>query len=37
MNQLMVWIEQDGSRDLYAQAQRWLRTHPQRVRSWLNG
>ncbi|MGA7978761.1 MAG: glycine betaine ABC transporter substrate-binding protein [Chromatiaceae bacterium] len=35
MNQLMVWIEQDEGRDPYAQAERWLRTHPQRVRTWL--
>jgi glycine betaine/proline transport system substrate-binding protein len=36
MNQLMVWIEEDKGRDPYAQAERWLQTHPQRVREWLD-
>jgi glycine betaine/proline transport system substrate-binding protein len=36
INQLMVWIEQDGRRDPYAQALRWLRTHQDRAQAWLN-
>jgi glycine betaine/proline transport system substrate-binding protein len=36
MSQLMIWIQQDHGLDPYAQALRWLRTHPQRVQSWLD-
>jgi glycine betaine/proline transport system substrate-binding protein len=32
---LMVWIETDRRRDPYAQALRWLRTHPEQVAAWL--
>ncbi len=35
LGKLMVWIETDQGRDPYAQALRWLRTHPDRVRAWL--
>lgn len=35
MEQLLVWISQHGD-DPYSQAQRWLRTHPQRVSEWLD-
>ncbi|MBK1649778.1 glycine betaine ABC transporter substrate-binding protein [Rhabdochromatium marinum] len=34
MEQLLVWISQHQDNP-YAQAQRWLRTHPQRVKDWL--
>jgi glycine betaine/proline transport system substrate-binding protein len=36
MNQLMVWMVQDQGLDPYAQAARWVRTHPERVQSWLD-
>ena len=35
MSQLLVWIEQDGGDDPYAQAERWLRAHPESVERWL--
>jgi glycine betaine/proline transport system substrate-binding protein len=35
LDQLMVWIHSDVQQDPYAQAQRWIRTHPQRVNEWL--
>lgn len=35
MNRLMVWIEQTGGLDPYAQALRWMRAYPQRVREWV--
>jgi glycine betaine/proline transport system substrate-binding protein len=35
LGKLMVWIETDERRDPYAQALRWLRTHPEQVRAWL--
>jgi glycine betaine/proline transport system substrate-binding protein len=35
MNRLMVWIASDPLGDPYAQALRWMRTHPERVSSWL--
>ncbi|MFP4075032.1 MAG: glycine betaine ABC transporter substrate-binding protein [Halochromatium sp.] len=35
MEQLLVWIHQDHGRDPYAQALRWIRTHPQQVDDWL--
>ncbi|MBK1724187.1 glycine betaine ABC transporter substrate-binding protein [Thiocystis violacea] len=35
MEQLLVWIHQDGGRDPYAQALRWTRANPRRVQAWL--
>lgn len=35
MEQLLIWIHQDRGRDPYAQALRWMRTHPQHVNAWL--
>lgn len=35
MEQLLVWIHQDRGRDPYAQALRWIRTHPRQVDAWL--
>jgi glycine betaine/proline transport system substrate-binding protein len=35
LDQLMVWIRSDSQHDPYAQALRWLRTHPQRANEWL--
>jgi len=35
MGQLMLWIQQDEGRYPYEKAQRWIRTHPARVKEWL--
>jgi glycine betaine/proline transport system substrate-binding protein len=35
MERLLVWVHQDGGRDPYAQALRWLRAYPERVDAWL--
>jgi glycine betaine/proline transport system substrate-binding protein len=35
MDQLLVWIEQAGGLDPYAQAARWLRSRPGAVGDWL--
>ncbi|EXJ14446.1 glycine betaine ABC transporter substrate-binding protein [Imhoffiella purpurea] len=36
MSTLMVWIEQDPASDPYAQAVRWIKTHPTLVERWLD-
>ncbi|MBK5931562.1 glycine betaine ABC transporter substrate-binding protein [Halochromatium salexigens] len=35
MEQLLLWIHQDRGHDPYAQALRWIRTHPSQVNAWL--
>lgn len=35
LGRLMVWIQNDGGRDPYGQALRWLRTNPDIVQQWL--
>ncbi|MFV0421076.1 glycine betaine ABC transporter substrate-binding protein [Oleidesulfovibrio sp.] len=35
MGQLMLWIQDDKGLFPYEKAQRWLRTHPERVAGWL--
>lgn len=35
MGQLMLWIQEDTGLFPYEKAQRWLRTHPERVAGWL--
>ncbi|EGV30826.1 ABC-type glycine betaine transport, periplasmic subunit [Thiorhodococcus drewsii AZ1] len=35
MEQLLVWIHQDGGRDPYAQALRWTQANPRRVQAWI--
>ena len=35
MSRLLVWIEQSGGNDPYAQAERWMRAHPEQVREWV--
>ncbi|NIR94921.1 MAG: glycine betaine ABC transporter substrate-binding protein [Gammaproteobacteria bacterium] len=35
MGQLMLWIQENEGRYPYEKALRWIRTHPERVNSWL--
>lgn len=35
MGQLMLWIQQDEGLFPYEKALRWIRTHPERIQSWL--
>lgn len=36
MGQLLLWNEQDGGIDPYGNAERWVRTHPEQVKGWLD-
>ena len=36
LGSLMVWIATDQRHDPYAQALRWLHSHPEQVRNWLD-
>ena len=35
MGQLMLWIQEDDGKYPYEKALRWIRTHPDRVKDWL--